>query len=360
MTAHELSLAVSTSGAFAAWHGGERGRSSIYLQPLDARGQPSGTAVRVSDGSGLAFEPDVVWRNDQLAVAWYERARGRSALSAWLAGVDTGGTQQWIVRLGADDKQVRNPVVRFDGETLHVAWIEQDGADSLEAAILYQRFSPTGTPMTPSVQVGQASHETWNLNAALHEGDFVIVYDARLGTQAHELHMIAVGQGGARYRQLSEDDGHASLYPDLQISPSGRAALTWFDERDGNREVYLHTGEAEQISATGTSTALRVSHTFEDSIGAYLAWNGEVIGLAWSDRIGGRRDIFIRQFTADGRPVGPLYRVGSTAEHAGVPAIRGHDDGFLIAWNDYVLRGDAAHMDVVSSRARFAQVPVKP
>src|SRR5690606_30387262 len=104
--------------------------------------------------------------------------------------------------------------------------------------------------------------------------------------------------------------------------------------------------------------ARRISHTPEDSIGAYLAWNGEVIGLAWSDRVGGQRDIFTQQFSAEGRPVTPVYRVASSSEHAGVPAIRARDDGFLIAWNHYVLRGDRAHLDVASSPARVAQVPV--
>lgn len=358
MRAHELSLAVSPDGAFVAWHGGPRGRSSIYLQRLDARGQLRGPPIQISDGPGLAFEPDLVWSADGLVVAWYERERKTGMLTAWLAAVAPDGERHWRVSLSGGGKQARNPVVRVHDEALHVAWIEQNGPENAEATIWYQRFSAAGLPLQPPMQVGQASRETWNLNAAVHDGAFVIAYDAVIGTAAPELHMIVIRNGLVERRRLSEDDGYASLYPDLQFSMFGRAALTWFDERDGNQEVYLLTGDADALGSIGTANARRISHTPEDSIGAYLAWNGEVIGLAWSDRVGGQRDIFTQQFSAEGRPVTPVYRVASSSEHAGVPAIRARDDGFLIAWNDYVLRGDRAHLDVASSRARVAQVPV--
>ncbi len=358
MRAHELSLAVSPDEAFTAWHGGPSGRSSIYLQGLNASGQLRGSPIQISDGLGLAFEPDLVWGAGELVVAWYERERKTGALTAWLSAVATDGERYWVAPLTGGGKQARNPVVRFHDGTFHVAWIEQDGLEGAEAAIWYQRFSANGSPLAPPMQVGRASPETWNLNAAVHDGAFVIAYDATLGTEAPELHMITVRNGVAEHRRLSEDDGHASLYPDLQFSASGRAALTWFDERDGNQEVYLLTADADALGSTGTAKARRITDTPEDSIGAYLAWNGEVIGLAWSDRVEGRRDIFTQQFSAEGHPTSPVYRVGSSLEHAGVPAIRGRNGGFLIAWNDYVLRGDGAHMDVASSRAQAAQVPI--
>jgi hypothetical protein len=328
------------------------------LQGIDARGQLRGPWIQISDGPGLALEPDLVWSADGLVVAWYERERKTGMLTAWLAAVAPEGEPQWRVPLSGGGKQARNPVVRVHDQALHVAWIEQDGPENAEAGIWYQRFSAAGSPLQPPMHVGRASRETWNLNAAVHDGTFVIVYDATIGTAAPELHMIGIRDGTAEHRRLSEDDGYASLYPDLQFSVSGRAALTWFDERDGNQEVYLLTADSDALGSIGTANARRISHTPEDSIGAYLAWNGEMIGLAWSDRVGGQRDIFTQQFSAEGRPVSPVYRVASSPEHAGVPAIRARDERFLIAWNDYVLRGDRAHMDVVTSRARVAHVPI--
>lgn len=221
MRAHELSLAVSPQGAFAAWHGGPGARSSIYVQRLDAAGKPSGPPIKISDGRGLALEPDLVWSTGELVVAWYERERKTDMLTAWLAAVAPDGGRKGVAPLSGGGKQSRNPVVRFDGRTRHVAWIEQDGPAGAEAAIWYQRFSPNGSPLEPPTQVGRASRETWNLNAAVHDGAFVIAYDATLDTEAPELHMIVIRDGVAEHRRLSEDDGHASLYPDLQSARRG-------------------------------------------------------------------------------------------------------------------------------------------
>ncbi|MEN7538478.1 hypothetical protein [Aurantiacibacter flavus] len=84
---------------------------------------------------------------------------------------------------------------------------------------------------------------------------------------------------------LTPPDGHASLYPDLQIGPEGVAALTWFDERDGNQEVYLQLFAAGDGALAPTGEPRRISHGPADSIGAYIAWNGATLGLAWSDYV---------------------------------------------------------------------------
>lgn len=79
-----------------------------------------------------------------------------------------------------------------------------------------------------------------------------------------------------------------SAYPDIAID--GRQfAVTWFDSRDGNQEVYLRCG---QLGASGAPESRlkvdgehmrRVSRTAEESIGAYLVWHRNHIELAWTE-----------------------------------------------------------------------------
>src|SRR5690606_2287318 len=143
-------------------------------------------------------------------------------------------------------------------------------------------------------RIGDANRDTWNLNAAAADGKLIVTYDAALGSQAHELHMLVAGDREVIHRSLSSDDGHASLYPDLQLGPSGRAALTWFDERDGNQEVYLAVAPLDRLGEDPVQAA-RISHSTASSIGAYLAWNGNVVGLAWSDEQSRNRDIYAQK-----------------------------------------------------------------
>src|SRR6185295_10955663 len=124
------------------------------------------------------------------------------------------------------------------------------------------------TPM----RLGPASTRTWNLNATA--SDFrtaVVVYDAASGTKAEELFLADVTPFGNQLRQLTVDDGAASKYPDL--SGTTLQALTWFDKRDGNEEVYLMIGNRLAIRQR-TITPVRVTSTAGSSIGASLTWGG--------------------------------------------------------------------------------------
>jgi hypothetical protein len=362
MLAYEPSLAVTPQATFAAWHGGTDTRSLIYGQRLDEQDRPAGELIAVSDGMRPAYEPDLVATANGLAVAWYEKDPATGALSAWLTGLTAQGPRAWLAPLAAGTGQARNPVVRQVGDHLEAAWIEQATADdgTNAAAIWHRRLSLAGKPLGPPRRIGRANRDTWNLNATVAGGSLVVTYDAALGTSAHELQMIAVrGDDTTLHRRLSEDDGHASVYPDLQIGPMGQAALTWFDERDGNNEVYLLAAPFDRLTGGAAPPPIRVSHSEADSIGAYVAWNGQRIGLAWSDEVSGQRDIFGRTFTADGAPLGPIRDLGASAEDAGVPAIRASGDGFVVIWNDYVAgAGSGPHMAMASSAIRLARLPI--
>ena len=127
--------------------------------------------------------------------------------------------------------------------------------------------------------------------------------------------------------QLTADDGAASVYPDVVIGQSS-AMVCWQDERDRNSEVYVgrldlaelklderrltfSTGQTSGVHAAaipdGFAIALdddssdnrevylavvgpgdrkgflRVSRARLGSFVPAVAWNGEVLGIAWTD-----------------------------------------------------------------------------
>lgn len=354
MRAQELSLAVTPAGSFVAWHGGFNDGSSIYVQEV-ADGQLVGSATRISDGKRLAYEPDLIAAGDRMFVAWYEKDLGTRALSVWMAGLDLTGGILWRYRLDDGTHVSRNPVVRLVGDRLHVAWIEQAGADN-EASVWHQQFSLAGTAETPPEQIGEANRDTWNLNATVSGKSLIVTYDAALAMRAHELQMLVLSGKDVRRRQLSPDDGQASLYPDLQVNDAGQAALTWFDEKDGNREVYLLLAPLEALVTDTMPKAIRITMDKGESIGAYVAWNGSVVGLAWSDNTTGRHELYTQMFLASGRPVGPPRRISASEGQASVPSIRMSGAGFLVAWNDYITISGNGHERLRSSKVCLRQL----
>ena len=361
MRAHELSLAVSEDGRFAAWHGGTGQGSAIYIQQLDGS-DLVGTPFAVTDMTVLAYEPDLIMAGDRLCVAWYEKDESTGELWASLAAYAPGGELLWQVPLGnvrGSGTYARNPVIRQLGQTLRASWIAQPASDdgSNRASIQHQAFTLEGVPIGEPRTVGEANRDTWNLNAAAFGDAIILSYDAALGSTAHELQLVVLRDGGVDRARLGADDGHASLYPDLQVNEAGQAALTWFDERDGNSEIYLAVGPLAEFAAGRLPEPHRITRTPGESIGAYIAWQGETLGLAWSDEIERQRNIYVATFDEAGQPLGQTQQFSDTRESSSVPAIRAAGSGFLLAWNDYVVTGEGAHGQTISSVARFGRLP---
>ncbi len=358
MRAHELSLAVSPESSWAAWHGGAGEESAIYLQPLGEGGALEGRPFRLSsEGKTFAYEPDLILARGSPVAAWYQKNPFTNELSGWLARLEASGRREWLVPLEEGAEWSRNPVVRLAGDVLQTAWIGQpsEATSARDPAIWYREFTLAGEPLAAPREVGRADRDTWNLNATLAGGAMVIAYDAAGAGEVNELQLIEVTGKGARQVQLTPDDGHASLYPDMQVNEAGMAALTWFDERDGNREIYLSVGPLADFLSGHMPPPIRVTHGEGESIGAYLAWNGERIGLVWSDETGGERCIFAQGFDNAGQPLSVARQLSTGPGKSSIPAIRASGDGFLVAWNDYEMEGTGGHAQVIWSRPQIAR-----
>jgi len=333
--AFEVSLAVQPHRIAVAWYDTRDGNAEIYVRLLDGQGRPTGAEHRLTDDPEDSYEVDIDPLGDGYAVAWYDKdAAGvlGAKLGVWLP--DLGFA--WRIDLSPPERASRNPVVAVASDRIFCAWIEQDG-DGGER-VLASWWDADGRGRGAPVELEPAGPTTWNLNAALaDDGRAYVVFDAAVETAREELYLVSLDGAESTRVRLTEDDGRASKYPDLALSGQ-RAALTWFDMRDGNREVYLFVGKLDELAAGIEPHARRISHTPGESIGAYVAWNGERIGLAWSDQLDGPHDVVFQSFDENGAALGESERITATAARSSIPAIRPWRSGFAIAWNE-VERG---------------------
>ncbi len=336
--AYEASLDTFHDGFVVAWHDTRDGNSEIYLRMVDHRGASDGPERRLTNAPQPSFEPDVAVVGDDIAVAWYEvnEARSLAKLGVWASD----GTSKWVQTVSAAGGNGRNPVLLTNGRELYCAWIEHDGGAS---AVWGRWIDADGGALTPPQRLAPAGETTWNLNASLDEtGHPWIVFDAP-GTQGiEELFLVRVDGDGPHLLQLTEEDGAASTYPDIALG-SDRLALTWFDERDGNREVYLAAIDYQQVNTGIDQRATRVTRTPGESVGAYVSWNGPHIGLAWSDDTEGRHEVYFQRFTAEATAVHPAQRVTTNPTASLIPAIEPAGSGFALAWNEDVVEERRPH-----------------
>ena len=102
--------------------------------------------------------------------------------------------------------------------------------------------------------------------------------------------------------------------------------------------------------------ARRVTETPGASIGAYLAWNDDRIGLAWSDDSDGNYEVFFQAFNGEGQPLAGSQRLTETAAHSMVPAIKPWRDGFALAWDEVVPPSQAAGVTSTQHESTQAEV----
>lgn len=347
--AYELSLATDNARMVVAWHGGEKG-NDIWIRQVDANGKPAAAPVRLVSSARDAYEPDIHWLGDDLVVAWYEKDSVTGAMTARVGKFTLQGTPIWQLALSSPGSKGRSVVAQVHRDQLQVAWIQT--VEGAQPALWTARIDALGAYLQNPQSRVVVSPDTWNLNAAVDQnGDLRVVYDARTGTRAKELHLLTVAADRVVDQLLSSDDGHDSVYPDLALS-GDRAALTWFDSRDGNAEVYLLVSPLSALASPVDGPATRVTRTPGESIGAYLAWNADRLGLAWSDDVDGQSEVFSETFDASGRSLEPAQRLTNNPTQSSIPAIRPWKQGFALAWNEYrISSGNAGHPAVAASTA---------
>jgi hypothetical protein len=337
-------------GFAVAWYDTRHGNGEIYARMLDLDGNPAGPERRLTNGPENSYEASLARLGDDLVVAWYDQSdRGQqiAKLGLWARS----GANRWVK---AFDAGTRNPVVLSDGTAIFCAWIQME--DEGREAVVAGWWASDGRLRSGPSRLGSASKTTWNLNASLDvNGTAWVVFDAETMTKASEVHIAKVEASSARAVRLTKDDGAPSKYPDLAIGAGGRAALSWQDDRDGNAEVYLVTAPLVDLTGEIDGRSRRITTTPGESIGAYLKWNGDRLGLAWSDKMDGQHEIHFMSFDADGTPRQTMRRLTENASWSLVPAIQPRRDGFALAWNEYAPASVKIHDG--TSEVFFLSVP---
>jgi hypothetical protein len=339
-TAFEPSVAVFHNGFAVAWYDTRHGHGELYQQGLDEHGERRGPEVRLTTGSRDSYEADIhaiegTASGDGFVAGWYEKGPDSTyvpRLGRW----SRNGTARWIRNLAP---RGRNTVVRLEGDLVFAAWIEDEAAPA--AGLWTGWWNLGGETVVAPRRIADAGKTTYNLNASLVDGPpgrgvptALVVFDAKAGTKAEELHLAEDDGLQARVARLTPDDGFPSTYPDLAISGQ-RASITWVDARDGNEEVYLRVVPRADLARAAAIGGSRVTNTTGHSIGAYTAWSGDRVGLAWCDDTEGQHEIYFAEFDASGTPRAETQRLTQTRAGSLIPSIDRWRGGFVVAWNEW-------------------------
>jgi hypothetical protein len=174
------------------------------------------------------------------------------------------------------------------------------------------------------------------------------------------------GHAGSDLR-LSASTG-ASGYPSPAWNGDGYG-VAWHDDRDGNYEIYFTLVDRYGVTS---GPEIQLTQASGNSGGAVLAWTGTEYGLAWWDERDGNREIYFRRLGALGAPIGPEHRITSAAGVSTTPSIVWTGREYGIAWHDardgndeiYVARvhpsgytaGDEIRVTNAAGASRYASI----
>jgi hypothetical protein len=170
--------------------------------------------------------------------------------------------------------------------------------------------------MTSAVWTGSGYGVAWHDDS---DGNYEI-YFARLDATGAKL--------GVDVRVT--DDPAISAFPTLTWTGT-EFGLAWWDDRDGNREIYFR-----RIDAAGVPLGAAVRITLADgaSSAPSLSWSGTEFGLAWQDDRDGNQEIYFARLNAPGDLLGSAGRLTDDPAASIEPSLVWAGDRFAVAWED--------------------------
>ncbi|HKR04005.1 MAG TPA: sialidase family protein [Bacteroidia bacterium] len=341
------SIAASGSIVHAVWYDERDGNFEIYYKRSPDEGVSWGADTRLTNSAGTSWFASLAVSGAEVHVISMDDRDGNFEIY-YKRSVDGGLSWGPDTRLTNDTSHTQFPSISVAGSVVNVIW--QDSRDG-NTEIYYKRSPDGGISWGPDTRltndtagsifasvsaVGSIVNVTWE---EYRDGNPEIYYkrsadgglswgaDTRLTNNPLISFSSSVWASGSEVHVVWYDnrDGNSEIYykrsPDGGISwgtdarltnsaggsfhPSVTASgsnvhVTWWDERDGDTEVYYKISTDAGIS-WGTDTRLTFAN--DGSEHPSVSVSGQVVHILWQDVRDGNYEIYYKR-NPSGNPVG--------------------------------------------------------
>ena len=270
------SICVSGLQVHVVWEEYRDGNSEIYYKNSMDGGMTWSSDMRLTFNSSNSFSPSVAVSDSVVHVAWFDQRDGNNEIY-YKRSPDAGATWATDARITNDNAASVFPSVSVSGQQVHIAWEEyRDG----NGEIYYKRSPDAG------ISWGSDTRLTFNISNSFSPCVFadgllmnIVWHDERDGNQ--EIYSKRSPDGGISWGSDARltNDSSVSNYPAVCISGSN-VHVTWFDERDGNAEIYY-----KRSIDGGLTWANDTRLTFDAarSTDPAIAVSNTIVHILWTD-----------------------------------------------------------------------------
>jgi hypothetical protein len=267
---------------------------------------------------------------DTVNVAWYEHTEGENAVIHYTRSTDAGLNWEAETQLTDGTYNAIEPSIGVSGLTVHLVWIGYAN-QSNDFGIFYMRSADGGNTWDDAVQLTNYSGIKWYPEITV-SGNFVhIVWYDQCNDEWEVFYMRSADNGTTwdEKTRLTNEPAHSVF---TSIAAAGTFVhVAWYDERDGNREIYYKHSTDAGIS-WGEDTRL----TYSDGMSRFpeIAVSGPYVQIVYQDNSNGPYEIYSIRSTNEGLSWGEktlLTNEAVSSEHASI-AICGPE--IHVVWQD--------------------------
>ena len=322
-------LVASGGGYMVAWVDNRLEDAHIFLRRLDAQGAPAADLQRISVRRGSHFQPSVVPAGEGYGVAWHGTGEGVGVV--YFARVDANGVVVGgDVDLSGGGANAAHAEVVWNGQEYAVAWTDSRHGDS---EVYFRRVSAAGEAVGGAVRVTNVAGEA-SVPSLVHLGagrGYAVAYNEHADGVFNVWlqRMDAAGAPVGAPQRVSTGPDNANAPRLLHIG--GGYAVTWYDTRDDNTEIYV-----ARLDANGARIGdnIRVTNGAHPSVLPSIVRTVTGYGVAWQDRRAGNHEIWFRHLDDLGVPVAQPVRISNDPDNSFGPSLAWTGDTFGVAWYD--------------------------
>jgi hypothetical protein len=279
------SLAVSGSEVDVVWMDDRDGNFEIYYKHSTDGGLTWSGDIRLTNNNAISQFPSVTISGSVVNVIWQDSRDGNTEI--YNKRSPDGG-----ISWGSDTRLTNNSAgsifasVSSSGSIVNVLWEEyRDG----NAEIYNKHSSDGGLSWSADTRLTNNPAESFSPSAWVSGSDVHVVwYDVRDGNaEVYYKHSPDGGLSWGTDTRLTNNS--AGSYHSSITTSGSNVHVVWYDERDGNREIYYKLSTDGGVS-WGTDT--RLTNNSSESSHSSVAISGQVVNVIWQDVRDGNWEIY--------------------------------------------------------------------
>lgn len=331
-------VAASNDTVHVVWFDYRDDGDKIFYRRSTNSGVTWGPETRLTDTASASMVPNLslaVAPQGRVHIVWCDYIRGQDDEIFYKRSTDGGTTWLPDTQLTRDDFRVEaDSWVSIAAWNLltHVVWhdFKWDGL-RYSWNIFYKRSTDGGVSWQPDQRLTSYPATSGPPSVAVSGASVHVVwYDLRTGNA--EIFYRRSTDGGATWQADTAltNDPAGSYLPSIAVA-SNMIHVSWFDERDGNKELYYKRSLDDGLT---WGPDVRLTNDPADSYRPSVAVSGNNVHLAWYDNRDGNTEIFYKRSTDNGASWSPDTSLTNDANDSFYPSVALAGTKVHLVWTD--------------------------